>query len=123
MRVRSLFPVLIATLFVALPTTTFALNYDSAEQAASATSEVGFTTASLTGFIGTMISALLGILGVIFLVLTIYAGLLWMTAGGNADNVKKAKAILLNSVVGLVIVLSSYAIAATVIRYVGSNAN
>lgn len=80
-------------------------------------------TADATGFIGTMIAALLGLLGVIFLILTIYAGLLWMTAGGNADNVKKAKAILLNSVVGLVIVLSSYAIASTVIRYVGSNAN
>lgn len=121
MRIRD---IAIASAFlIALPVHALALNYDSADTAAIASKDAAFMTADATGFIGTMIAALLGLLGVIFLILTIYAGMLWMTAGGNVDNVKKAKAILLNSVVGLVIVLSSYAIASTVIRYVGSNAN
>lgn len=121
MRIRHI--ATLSAFFLALPLNALALSYDSADTAALATNDVAFASASATGFIGTMIAALLGLLGVIFLILTIYAGMLWMTAGGNADNVKKAKAILLNSVVGLVIVLSSYAIASTVIRYVGSNAN
>lgn len=60
--------------------------------------------------IGTWIQMLFGLLGVIFLVLTIYAGLLWMTAGGNTEQVTKAKNILVQAVVGIIIVLSSYAI-------------
>lgn len=121
MRIRHLAPIALAVLFAALPLQTFALNYDSADTAALATNDVGFAGAQATTFIGTAIAAVLGILGVIFLVLTIYAGLLWMTAGGNTDNVKKAKAILTNSVIGLIIVLSSYAITTTVIKYVSSN--
>lgn len=69
----------------------------------------------LTTTIGSLIAVLLAFLGIIFLILIIYAGLLWMTAGGNEDNVKKAKSILLNSVIGLVILLSAYAISKFVI--------
>lgn len=66
-------------------------------------------------FIGTyIIQPVLGIVGLIFLVLTIYAGVLWMTSSGNADQVKKAKEILTNSVIGLVIIAGAYAITAAV---------
>lgn len=69
--------------------------------------------------VGAFINVLLGFLGVIFLILIIYAGLLWMTAGGSEDNVKKATQILLNSVIGLVILLSAYAISQFVIGQIG----
>lgn len=52
----------------------------------------------------------LGLLGTIFIVLTVYAGFLWMTAGGNEDNISKAKKILMASVIGLLIILVSYSI-------------
>ncbi|MFA5061571.1 MAG: hypothetical protein WC526_00255 [Patescibacteria group bacterium] len=52
----------------------------------------------------------LGLLGTIFIVLTVYAGFLWMTAGGNEDNIAKAKKILMASVIGLAIILVSYSI-------------
>lgn len=52
----------------------------------------------------------LGILGILFLVLILYAGFLWMTAGGEEDKISKAKKLLSNGVVGLVIILSAYAI-------------
>ncbi|MFH1047915.1 MAG: hypothetical protein V1738_06455 [Patescibacteria group bacterium] len=65
---------------------------------------------SLLTIIGSVISTLLGLLGVIFLVLIIYAGFLWMTAQGNTDQVDRAKNILKTAIVGIVIVLSSYAI-------------
>jgi len=57
-----------------------------------------------------VIQPLLALTGSIFFLLIIYAGLLWMTAGGVKDRVDKAKHILVNSVIGLVIMLASYAV-------------
>lgn len=71
----------------------------------------GFGGASLTEIIGRVIAIVLTVLGVIFLLLVIVSGFLWMTAGGNEDKVKRAKQILINATIGLVIVLGSYAIA------------
>lgn len=58
-----------------------------------------------------LINIFLGFLGIIFLILIIYGGFLWMTASGNEENVKKARSLLVAGVIGLIIVLSSYAIA------------
>jgi hypothetical protein len=60
--------------------------------------------------VGRIINYLLGFLGVIFLGLIIYAGFLWMTASGNTEQVTKAKKLMGNAVVGLLIVLASFAI-------------
>ena len=74
--------------------------------------EGGLPTLDLFTTIGTLVNALLGLLGVIFLLLTIYAGFLWMTARGETDQVKKAKNILMQAVIGIIIVTSAYAITA-----------
>lgn len=68
--------------------------------------------------ISTIINVALGLLGMIFLVLTIYAGFMWMTAGGDEGKVETAKHTLTRAVIGLVIVLSSYAIANFVVPQV-----
>ena len=60
--------------------------------------------------IANLVNALIGVSGIIFLLIIVYAGFLYMTAGGVEDNVKKAKRMLGASVIGLVIVISSYAI-------------
>ncbi len=70
----------------------------------------------LTSTIGKLISALLSVLGVIFLLLIIWAGFMWMTAAGEPKKVDKAKEILITSVVGLIILLSAYAISTFVIE-------
>ena len=57
-----------------------------------------------------VITPLFSVLGVIFLVLIIYAGVLWMTAGGESKQVDKAKSILINTTIGIVITLAAYAI-------------
>ncbi len=57
-----------------------------------------------------VINAILGLLGVIFLVLTLYAGFLWMTAAGNDEQVGKAKNILTTAIIGLIIIVAAYAI-------------
>jgi nitrogen fixation-related uncharacterized protein len=65
---------------------------------------------NLQGIIVLVINSILGLLGVIFLVLIIYAGFLWMTAGGNDDQVGKAKGLLINAIIGVIIIVAAYAI-------------
>ena len=62
-----------------------------------------------------LINVVLGFLGILFLVLTIFAGFKWMTAAGNDEQVAGAKKLLTAAVIGLVIILSSYAISAFVL--------
>lgn len=70
---------------------------------------VGGTT-DLIAIIGRLINIFLGLLGVILLVLLLYAGFLWMTAGGNAEQIEKAKGYIRNAIIGLVIIASAFAI-------------
>ncbi len=58
--------------------------------------------------VGYIINIILGFLGVIFLVLVIYGGFLWMTAGGNEDKVKKGRELLTHAAIGLAIVLAAF---------------
>lgn len=57
-----------------------------------------------------IIQAVLAVVGTIFLLLTVVAGILWMTAAGQEEKIEKAKKILVGSVIGLVIILSAYTI-------------
>lgn len=52
----------------------------------------------------------LSVLGMLCLVLIIYAGYKWMMARGNESEVEKAIEILKGSIIGLIIILASYAI-------------
>lgn len=74
----------------------------------------GTTESSLSNVVGTIINAALTLVGIIFLVLMVYAGYLWMTARGESDQVDKAKKIIIGTIIGLIIVLSAYAITAFV---------
>jgi hypothetical protein len=64
----------------------------------------------LTTRIANLIRVVLGFLGVVVVIIVIYAGFLWMTAGGKEDQVKKAKDWMINAIIGLAIILSAYAI-------------
>ena len=78
----------------------------------------GVTETSLAETIGRYINGVLGFTGIIFLLLTLYAGFLWMTAGGDEGNIEKAKSILSSAVIGLVIVMLSYSITALILYFV-----
>lgn len=78
-------------------------------------SGAGLSSSDLPTVIGSIISVFLTLLGIIFLVLVLYAGWLWMTAGGDAKQVDKAKEIMLRAVVGLIILLAAYSISTFVI--------
>lgn len=65
---------------------------------------------SLPEIIGQVISLILAFLGVIFLILMIYGGYIWMLARGNEQEIEKAKSIIRNALIGLIVVLAAYAI-------------
>lgn len=60
--------------------------------------------------IARIIQIALSFLGIIAILLTLYAGFTWMSSGGDEDKISRAKQILKNAVIGLVIILSSWAI-------------
>ena len=80
-------------------------------------------SSSLTDTVATVIKAVLALVGTIFLVLTIYAGILWMTAQGNEEQVTKAVGIIKASVIGLIIIMSAYAITYFVTSKLGAIPN
>lgn len=83
--------------------------------------DIGLPSTDIRVVIARIIRTALGLLGIVALVLILYAGFVWMTAGGDEEKISQAKKILLNAVIGLVIILSSYAIASFVInRLVGA---
>lgn len=60
--------------------------------------------------IGRVVNWILGLLGIILTLLILYAGYLWFSARGNEEQVIKARGILINAIIGLVIVFGAYAI-------------
>lgn len=70
----------------------------------------GNVPTDLSAVVGNVIKTMLSLVGIIFLILTVYAGYLWMTARGEDEQVSKAKEIIKSSIMGLFIVVSSYAI-------------
>ena len=61
--------------------------------------------------IGMIISAALSLVGVFFFLMILYAGFIWMTAAGSTEKTTLAKNKLQSAFIGLIIVLSAYAIA------------
>lgn len=99
-----------------VPSFAYAQIGDSAAEAVA--SSAGFSTSSVYEILGTLINVFLSLLGIVFLLLVLYAGFLWMTAGGDDKQVDKAKKMLINATVGLVITLSAYAITTFIVNWI-----
>jgi len=77
-------------------------------------------SATINTIINRVIRAALGIVGAIFLAVFVYGGGLWMTAGGDAGKVARAKSALMQSLIGVVIVALSYTILNVLFSVAGS---
>ena len=49
-----------------------------------------------------------GLLGIIAVVMVMYAGFLWLTAGGEEEKTKQATTLLFQAIIGLIIILASW---------------
>lgn len=70
----------------------------------------------LITIIARVIRIFLSVLGIIFTLLVIYAGYLYMTSGGEPAKTAKAKDIIKQAIIGLVIIMASYTITTFVIN-------
>ena len=92
------------------------------DQAAGGSGYNTTKSVGVEGMISLVITTVLTFVGVIFLVLAIYGGYTWMLARGNEQEVEKAKNILINAVIGLVVVIAAYAISWFIINALGGAA-
>jgi len=70
----------------------------------------------MPGIIGRVIGVVLSLTGIIMVIIVVYAGYTWMTAGGDPDKVKDAKSWMLNAVIGILICLVAYTLSSFVIE-------
>lgn len=89
---------------------------------AASTEKTGLSS-NLADTVAAVIKAILALVGTVFLVLTIYAGIMWMTAQGAEERVTKAQDIIKASVIGLIIIMSAYAITYFVTKKLGGATN
>jgi hypothetical protein len=106
----------------ALPLTASA-QLDQAQERLDVTGETlpggGGDGTTLPQIVGNFINVVIGLLGIIFVVEVVYAGFLYLTAGGETDKVGKAKDMLRQGVIGIILIVLSYVIANFVIDALG----
>ena len=86
-------------------------------------STFGLGTTDLVGTIIRVVQWVLGLLGLIAVIMIMYGGFLWMTAGGNVDRIKKAKQTITRAVIGLIIILLAWAIVLFIVQAVENATN
>lgn len=70
---------------------------------------------NLGAIIANILGYILGFLGIIAVCLVVYAGFMWLTAGGEEEKAKQALKLLSQAVIGLAIVMSAWSISFFVI--------
>ncbi|MBI5732123.1 MAG: hypothetical protein HY982_02060 [Candidatus Magasanikbacteria bacterium] len=83
---------------------------------AAATASPAFSQVLL--LISSLIRSILSVLGAIALAVFVYAGIKWMTAQGNPEQVKSASQIMLWAVLGVIMALGSYIILSFVFKII-----
>ena len=78
--------------------------------------ETGLGQQDLKAGLGELINVALGFLGIIAVIIILFGGFKWMTAGGNDEKVGEAKRLIIAGIVGLAIILSAYAITTFVLQ-------
>ena len=73
-------------------------------------SAAGLQSRELPEIVGQIINIVLGFMGIVLLAYFLYAGFLWMTAGGDSKKVEEATKMIRNAIIGLVIIVASFAI-------------
>lgn len=71
--------------------------------------------ASAEAVAGRILNVFFGVLGIVFLALMLYGGYIWMTARGSEELVTKAKDLITQAIIGIVIIIAAYAITEFVI--------
>ena len=111
----------LATAFVALvaPATALAqlggggggtntLNDNSRVNPSGDANFTGATGLNVIGLANTILNTATLLIGIIAVFFLIYSGFQYITAGGDAEKVKKARAGIVNAVIGIIIVVAAF---------------
>lgn len=66
--------------------------------------------------VASVIKIIMGFLGTVAIVIILLGGFKWMIASGNDEKVSEAKKLIASGIIGLVIILSAYAITTFVLN-------
>ena len=98
-----------------LPADVFGVNL-GLDSKNAASNKLGLGVRDPRSTIATVIRAAMGFLGTIAIVIILLGGFKWMTAAGNDEKITEAKKLIASGVIGLVIILSAYAITTFVLN-------
>ncbi len=115
--VKQILILIVLIIFLVLPYFVFADTNDNSPlgKMTKVAGEGGFEVTntdeySVSQILGTIIQAFLSLLGIIFIFLMLIGGYHWMTAAGNQEKVDKAINTIKRAIIGLIIVVGSYAV-------------
>lgn len=78
------------------------------------TQRTGISRSDIVTTVGTLIQGVLGAVGLVFFLLMFYGGFLWLTARGEENQIATAKKTITSALIGIIVLLASYAITAFV---------
>lgn len=84
--------------------------YESAIGLFITTQSAGLPAGDPYVMVGRLVGYVLSFTSVILVIVVVYGGLSWMTAGGDSEKVSKARRSIIQGVIGLIITLSAYII-------------
>jgi uncharacterized membrane protein len=71
--------------------------------------------------LASVVSFLLGLVGIAFIVMLIFSGYSYISAGGNKESLARAQHSFMNSFLGLMITLAAWVIVSMAGRFLGLN--
>lgn len=104
---------LFASLVAVLPAKAFAIDIPSGIVGLP----TGFNTVS--NIVGSIFSIVIAAAGVIFIILFLVGGIQYLSSAGNEEATGKAKKLLIDAIIGLVIVLAIWALGRWILVQVG----
>jgi hypothetical protein len=75
----------------------------------------GLGTRDIRDGVMSIVNVLLGFLGILAILIILWGGFRWLTSGGSEEKVGEAKKIIIAGIIGLIIILTSYALATFVV--------
>lgn len=75
---------------------------------------------SIPSLVARIINQVLPLVGALFLIMFIWGGVQWFTAGGDEGKVKRARQTLTNAAIGIAIVMGAYLLVANVLNILGA---
>jgi len=81
-----------------------------AEDVNSIGTTTGLEDTTLPKIIGNIVKAVLGLFGIVATVIIVYGGVKWMTSQGDTNKIDSAKKLMIAGAIGMVLIISGYAI-------------